>query len=254
MLDDKESFVYLAAVHALSRLIDMNRKLLFPICIEIFSGQSNPIMNLKIRAALGEVLSISIRRAHEIGSLFIPNIVKECLKICRIRVYLPSEDDLISVNLSKMEINLSGNSGNNDIDTKNDNEIKEMNEKIEMMTNSANLFYLRQSSYSLLSEAIACGGWTVMKYINDTLDLAIGTLLHEQNYHPFKSSSSEPLKKSSQSQMSQFHSQSSDRNNHHPSHIHSLHQENNLIRRCSIFLLKYHLIYFKDKIFSLLLL
>jgi hypothetical protein len=240
MLDDQESFVYLAAVHALARIVDMNRKLLIPSLLEIFGGKGNisetPV-TLKIRAALGEVLSICIRRARDLVPLFVPSIVAECLQICRNRVYLPppssspsspsSASSGIETNLSKMQIHV--NLEESEVSEKTDAEIAKINETIESVSLAADSIYLRQSAYSLLSEAIACGGWTATKYLSDTLDVAIGTLQLEYNshrHHRHPNSSANPQQHQQQHQ-----------------------QENLIMRRSSIFLIKYILQGLQEKLF-----
>ena len=77
-----------------------------------------------------------------------------------------------------MRINIENNQ---EISEKNDSEIHEINQSINELSNAADSIYLRQSSYSLLSEAMACGGWTAGKYLRDVLDIAIGTLQLERN-------------------------------------------------------------------------
>lgn len=208
MLGDDESFVYLAAVHALSRVVDMNRKLFIPALLEVFCGKSAIPVSLKIRAALGEVLSISLRRASDLAPLFVPSVVFGCIQICRNRVYLPQTDG-IHANLSKMRLNIPSEQ---DLSEKPNSVIMELNQNIELYSNSADSIYFRQSAYSLLSEAIACGGWTAIKYLPDTLDIAIGTLLMEYDHQI---------------------------------------QENQIIRRCSVFLLQYILKSLSQKLFQI---
>jgi hypothetical protein len=231
MLGDDESFVYLAAVHALSRVVDMNRKLLIPSLLEIFSGRNTTPMSLKIRAALGEVLSLSLRRARDLAPFFVPTIVSECLRICRQRVYLPhstsGEIDGIDANLSQMKIQIPTLT-TAEVEEKSDAEIGEMNRVIDTYSNAADLIYFRQSAYSLLSEAMACGGWTATKYLNDTLDLALGTLLLEHNHRTSRATSA-----------------SGDTPPGVP------HQENMIMRRSSVFLVKYILLTLKEKLFQL---
>lgn len=218
MLDDQESFVYLAAVHALSRIVDMNRKFLIPSLLEIFGGKAAVSVTLKVRAALGEVLSICIRRARDLAPLFVPSIVVECLQICRNRVYLPSSSSCVDTNLSKMRINVDLEES--EASAGNEAEIAKINQTIDSVSVAADSIFLRQSAYSLLSEAIACGGWTATKYLSDTLDVAIGTLQLENHRNP----SIPP-----------------------PQQQH--HQENLIMRRSSIFLIKYILQGLQEKLF-----
>jgi hypothetical protein len=215
MLGDDESFVYLAAVHAMSRVVDMNRKLLIPSLLEIFAGQAQETIatrvSLKTRAALGEVLSISLRRARDLAPYFVPSIVAECVRICRHRVHLPHEAtsgvDGIDANLSQMRINVSVGKA----EERSDADIGQINLAIDSYSNAADSIYFRQSAYSLLSEAMACGGWTATRYLNDSLDIALGTLLLEQN--------------------------------------HTI-QENVVMRRSSVFLVKYILSSLQEKLFQ----
>eukprot|EP00604_Paraphysomonas_vestita_P001403 CAMPEP_0174824052 /NCGR_PEP_ID=MMETSP1107-20130205/30152_1 /TAXON_ID=36770 /ORGANISM="Paraphysomonas vestita, Strain GFlagA" /LENGTH=143 /DNA_ID=CAMNT_0016049279 /DNA_START=521 /DNA_END=949 /DNA_ORIENTATION=- len=108
-----------------------------------------------------------------------------------------------------MRINIENNDSES-ITQRSDSQIQEINNSIDQLSNAADSVYLRQSAYSLLSEAMACGGWTAGKYLRDVLDIAIGTLQLERN---------------------------------------NTIQEDTIMRRSSIFLIKYLLEGMKEKLF-----
>jgi hypothetical protein len=226
LLTDPESFVYLNAVHALARLIDLDCKGLFPLFLSLYAeGSKTPRdskqfyqagdirvfavdfcpgpLSLHTRAVLAEVLSIALKRSGETAPLYVPAVVAVCVKICRARVSLPPSPGpreldeqmrpIVQINLLERQVRYTDPSINN-----NDRPHESNQRVLDEAYIAADSVFLRQSAYSLLAEAMAVAGWSAGRHIMDVIDIAVGTLQMEKR---------------------------------------SLHQEDAAMRRCILFLL-----------------
>lgn len=174
LISDDDSFVYLNAMHAIGRLIDINRKALFPLFLTIFEANESLSVEDRLcvrdRAALGEALTFSIRRAGEVAPLYVPDVVRVCVAICRRRIDLCKVREDVDLDRRRVLVR--------------NQETAEVSESIAAEAAAkADEVFLRQAAFSLLAEAMATAGWSASKYMREVIDVAKGPLYMEDMRH-----------------------------------------------------------------------
>jgi hypothetical protein len=172
MLNDSESYVYLAAVHAIGHLADVDRRGQLPL---LLLKWQDPSVSLRLRNKLGEVLMRCVQRAGELVPYYATALVEAGFKVlaqlrrcatqvsergtaCTLRPCGPEVHSVASAQQQTTNVRNVGTFDNED---------------------EAEYVLLRQSAVSLLAETIARAGWSSSKYIREIIDVAVGTLTFE---------------------------------------------------------------------------
>jgi hypothetical protein len=157
LISDQDSFVYLNVIHAIGRLIDLNRKALFPSFLRIFESPEalgkDERLCVRDRAALAEALSFAIRRAGEAAPIYVPEVVRICVKLCSERVVLFDSSGQIDLDGRKLVSKVDPQDDATENESSSNTSIR-----VEEMAMNADMVYLRQSAFSLLAEAVSVAG------------------------------------------------------------------------------------------------
>jgi len=179
LLSDSESFVYLNSLHAIGVLSIRHRAKVFADLLSIFSNEDEAerrvrdraVSSLRSKALVAEALVVVLRRAGQLGAqLVTPLLVTACIRVARVRPLTEHEEAVEQqVDLRTMKMHSAGGA-----------EVDE--EKIDKAAFGADAALLRQSSVSLLAEAMTVAGWGGSRFVYDVLDVAIGILQMETKY------------------------------------------------------------------------
>jgi Required for nuclear transport of RNA pol II C-terminus 1 len=223
LLQDSDSYVYLCALTAISKLADLpnSRGAVFRALLDAFSNSNEEssftgdgenlgsgssssgkdrvveetahvLLSPRHRALVGEALATVLRRAGDAAPSLVPLLVPSCIRVARAR---PSAEDsrLVEslVNLRAMTMTRSAD----DATSEDGGEIKSSTRDkpvgdASLAALAGDRALLRQSAMSLLAEAVVCAGWSASKYLIDILDIAAGVLSMEGVAHTTQTSSS----------------------------------------------------------------
>lgn len=170
LLKDPESFVYLAAVHALAHLVSREKPLFLHSLVAILTETSQP-MTMRERVLLVEVLVLVTRRTGPSAANFCTLLVNACIKLIRFRPGV-HEEKLLTENSIDL---LSHRSASTEPDTTS-------SESIEEGFYTADSVILRQSAVSLLAEITVAAGFTSFPFLFEIIDVALG-IIRVESYH-----------------------------------------------------------------------
>ena len=164
-LHDSESFVYLAALHALATLAEQDRVIILPRLLAILSSDSNREVNtnspisVKDKVMVAEAVGIVIRKIGAPSPSLISSIFRACFAMIRRRAGQREHDLLLSegVDLRKLKQGAVSSRGSS-----------------EDALETADAIILRQSAISLLSDITCKAGWASFPYFEDLLDVCKG--------------------------------------------------------------------------------
>jgi Required for nuclear transport of RNA pol II C-terminus 1 len=224
LLQDSDSYVYLCALTAISKLADLpnSRDTVFQALLEAFSdsnegpsasgdgenlrsgssssakdravqGTAHILLSPRHRSLVGEALAAVLRRAGDAAPSLVPLLVPSCIRVARAR---PSAEDsqLVEslVNLRTMTMARSADDATpeDEGETKGSTRDEAPVGCALLAALAGDRALLRQSAMSLLAEAVVCAGWSASKYLVDILDIAAGVLSLEGSAHSTQTSSS----------------------------------------------------------------
>ena len=170
LLEDPESFVYLAAVHAIAHLVSRDKPLFLHRVVELLSDSPRSL-TIRERVLLVEVLVLVTRRTGPSAANFSTVLVNLCIKLIRFRPG-PAEEKLLTdsnINLlqhrsADIGLDPTSSAGNRDGFFVADSVI------------------LRQSAVSLLAEITVASGFTSFSFLYEIIDVALGILRTESYY------------------------------------------------------------------------
>ena len=170
LLKDSESFVYIAAVHALAHLVSREKPLFLHRVLSILTDNS-PETTLRERVLLVETLVLTTRRTGPSAASFATLLVHACIKLIRFRPGAGEEKVLTDSNIDL----LRHRSVNVELDAA-------RSEKVEDGFYTADSVILRQSAVSLLAEITVAAGFTSFPFLFEVIDVAVGILSTESLY------------------------------------------------------------------------
>lgn len=191
LLSDKESYVYLAAVHALAFLLSRHGRVLLRTLLDHFAGGQGHSVDREVsatlphrqRALLGEAVCLWLRGGGSAGDRSIVGpLIAVCVRVARGRrdLLVPNSTSTVTVDLQKFRIQ--------EIETQTDIP-KDHNKQrppvptvtlsVASVAESADRVLLRQSALSLLAEAVVAAGFGAAPYLADIVDVATGVLVME---------------------------------------------------------------------------
>ena len=172
LLNDAESFVYLASVHAIAHMISRDKPLFLHKIINILSDTSieRPVRQ---RVLITEILVLVTRRAGPSAAGFSRLIFNTCMKLIRFR---PGAIEEHLLNIDKVDLLKLRSTLQEQADSSNTSNDQHLG------YHAADLIILRQSAISLLAEISVSAGFTSFEYLFEVIDVACGILTMEAQH------------------------------------------------------------------------